>query len=115
MDRLFDGVKDALTLYDTILIGGDLSATNAGTALSATVIGYVKKHIPRSGANIGDKIYVTGYLGNSACGLELLKKIKRPVLFEKTVPPTQPSPPRGEGKGGGGGLVFCIRNIQDKT
>ena len=82
MDRLFDGVKDALTLYDAILIGGDLSATNAGTALSATVIGYVKKHIPRSGANIGDKIYVTGYLGNSACGLELLKKIKRPVPLE---------------------------------
>jgi thiamine-monophosphate kinase len=83
MDRLFDGVKDALTLYDTILIGGDLSAANAGTALSATVIGYVKKHIPRSGANIGDKIYVTGYLGNSACGLELLKKIKRPVPLQK--------------------------------
>jgi thiamine-monophosphate kinase len=86
MDRLFDGVKDALTLYDAILIGGDLSATNAGTALSATVIGYVKKHIPRSGANIGDKIYVTGYLGNSACGLELLKKIKRPVPLQRNSP-----------------------------
>jgi thiamine-monophosphate kinase len=82
MDRLFDGVKDALTLYDAILIGGDLSATNAGTVLSATVIGYVKKHIPRSGANIGDRIYITGYLGDSACGLELLKKIKRPVSLE---------------------------------
>src|SRR4030043_2043226 len=82
MDRLFDGVKNALSLYDASLIGGDLSATNAGTVLSATVIGYVKKHIPRSGANIGDKIYVTGYLGNSACGLELLKKIKRPVPLE---------------------------------
>src|SRR4030042_4789859 len=84
MDRLFDGVKDALTLYNAILIGGDLSATNAGTALSATVIGYVKKHIPRSGANIGDKIYVTGYLGNSACGLELLKKIKKPVPLQSS-------------------------------
>jgi thiamine-monophosphate kinase len=82
IDRFFDGVKDALTLYDTILIGGDLSATNIGISLSATLIGYVKKHIKRSGANIGDKIYVTGYLGDSACGLELLKKIKRPVPLE---------------------------------
>jgi len=84
IDRFFDGVKDALTLYDTILIGGDLSATNIGTSLSATLIGYVKKHIKRSGANIGDKIYVTGYLGDSACGLELLKKIKRPVPLQSS-------------------------------
>ncbi len=77
--RLFNGVKDAINLYDTFLIGGDLSDTNTGMALSATVIGCVKRHILRSGAKIGDKIYVTGNLGDSACGLELLKKIKRPV------------------------------------
>ena len=80
---LFDGVKDAIRLYDTFLIGGDLSDTNTGMALSATVIGGVKRHIPRSGAKIGDKIYVTGKLGDSACGLELLKKIRRPVPLEK--------------------------------
>ncbi len=80
---LFDGVKDAIRLYDTFLIGGDLSDTNTGMALSATVIGCVKRHIPRSGAKIGDKIYVTGKLGDSACGLELLKKIRRPVPLEK--------------------------------
>lgn len=83
IDRLFDGVKDAINLYNTILIGGDLSATDIGMALSATLIGYVKRHIKRSGANIGDRIYVTGYLGDSACGLELLKKIKRPVPLER--------------------------------
>jgi thiamine-monophosphate kinase len=81
--RLFDGVKDAINLYDTCLIGGDLSDTNIGMALSATVIGRVKRHIPRSGAKIGDKIYVTGNLGDSACGLELLKRIKRPVPLQK--------------------------------
>lgn len=82
IDRLFDGVKDALNLYDTILTGGDLSATNIGMSLSATLIGYVKRYIKRSGANIGDRIYVTGNLGDSACGLELLKKIRRPVPLE---------------------------------
>jgi thiamine-monophosphate kinase len=84
IDNLFDGVKDALNLYGAILIGGDLSSTNRGMTLSATVIGYVKKHIPRSGAATGDGIYVTGTLGDSACGLELLKKIKRPVPLESS-------------------------------
>ena len=79
---LLDGVKNAINLYDTILIGGDISATNTGIALSATLVGYTKKHIKRSGANTGDRIYVTGFLGDSACGLELLKKIKRPFPLE---------------------------------
>lgn len=92
---LFDGVKDAINLYDTFLIGGDLSDTNIGMTLSATVIGCVKRHIPRSGAKIGDKIYVTGNLGDSACGLELLKNIKRPVPL---APPTHRYPSRGKGK-----------------
>ncbi|MFZ6016652.1 MAG: thiamine-phosphate kinase [Nitrospirota bacterium] len=82
IDRLFDGVKDAINLYNIILIGGDLSSTNIGMTLSAILIGYAKRHIKRSGAYIGDRIYVTGDLGDSACGLELLKKIKRPVHLE---------------------------------
>jgi thiamine-monophosphate kinase len=32
---------------------------------------------------VGDRIYVTGHLGESACGLELMKRIKRPVEIEK--------------------------------
>ncbi len=120
IDSLLDGVKDAINLYDTILIGGDISATNIGIALSATLVGYTKKHIKRSGANRGDRIYVTGFLGDSACGLELLKKIRKPVPIENIkyriqniappplTPPTRggecfkiPSPSRGESKGGG--------------
>jgi thiamine-monophosphate kinase len=84
IDRLFDGIKDAMNLHDTILIGGDLSATKSGMALSATLIGYAKRYVQRSGANVGDRIYVTGDLGDSACGLELLKSIKRPVPLERS-------------------------------
>lgn len=79
IDQLLDGIKDVQHQYDAMLIGGDLSAINETIVLSATVLGYADRQIERSEAVIGDKIYITGYLGDSACGLELLKRFKRPV------------------------------------
>lgn len=83
-DSFFDGVQKAMNLYGISLVGGDISSSQKGITVSATVLGYTKKHIKRSGAKIGDRIYVTGNLGDSACGLELLKKIKRPVPLENS-------------------------------
>lgn len=118
IDSLFEGIKDAMKLYNTSLIGGDLSATHKNMSLSATFVGFTRKYIQRSGANIGDRIYVTGNLGDSACGLELLKKIKRPILLKikqdirlKKVPPTHPSPSRVDGKEGGVRLGSDLRTI----
>jgi thiamine-monophosphate kinase len=119
IDKLFDGIKDAMNLYDTILIGGDLSATKSGMALSATVIGCLKKHILRSGANVGDRIYVTGYLGDSACGLELMKRIKRPVPLQRKCSAfsvqrsTPPHPPLGKG-GNRGGLNSNFQTLKSE-
>jgi thiamine-monophosphate kinase len=84
IDSLFEGIQDAMKHYNTSLIGGDLSATYKNMSLSATLIGYARKYIKRSGAKAGDRIYVTGNLGDSAGGLELLKRIKRPAPFLKT-------------------------------
>jgi len=83
VDMLFDGIQDALKAYKIILIGGDLSESKKDLVLSATLIGYAEKQILRSGAKAGDRIYVTGNLGDSACGLELLKRIKCRVPLNK--------------------------------
>jgi thiamine-monophosphate kinase len=83
VDMLFDGIQDALKAYKIVLIGGDLSASKKDLVLSATLIGYAEKQILRSGAKAGDRIYVTGNLGDSACGLELLKRIKCQVPLTK--------------------------------
>lgn len=87
-DTFLDGVNKAMNLYGISLVGGDISASYEGISVSVTVIGYTKKYIKRSGAKVGDRIYVTGNLGDSACGLELLKKIKKPI----DIPLTLPSP-----------------------
>jgi thiamine-monophosphate kinase len=85
-DDFFDGVTGAMELYGLSLVGGDLSASEKGMALSATIIGYTKRYIRRFGAKVGDRIYVTGSLGDSACGLEILKKIKKPIPLLPTLP-----------------------------
>jgi thiamine-monophosphate kinase len=80
--RIFDGIEKAAGIYGVSLVGGDISSSER-IVLSATVTGYAARFIRRSGARVGDRIYVTGFLGESACGLELLKKIKRPVEIER--------------------------------
>jgi thiamine-monophosphate kinase len=126
IDSFFDGIHKAMKLYNLFLVGGDLSASHKGMTLSATLMGYVKRYIKRSGARIGDRIYVTNNLGDSACGLELLKRIKRPISLENTTtPPLTPptrggeyfkisSPLRGEGEGGGEGLSSKFRTLFSK-
>lgn len=83
---LLSGVKDALSFYHTDLVGGDLSSSQSGISLAATVIGSARKFILRTGARVGDRIYVTGTLGDSACGLHLLRKMKTtiPLYFQDT-------------------------------
>jgi thiamine-monophosphate kinase len=73
--RLYEGISKAMNMYGVKLAGGDLCAAKNDMVLSATVIGAAEKFIPRSGAKAGDKIYVTGALGDSACGLEILKRL----------------------------------------
>jgi thiamine-monophosphate kinase len=58
------------------LIGGDTSASNGGWFLSVTLIGIVppRKALFRSGARIGDLLYVTGTIGDAFAGLRILNE-----------------------------------------
>ncbi|MEW6109423.1 MAG: thiamine-phosphate kinase [Nitrospirota bacterium] len=77
------GIGKAMEKYRLFLVGGDISSSEK-IMLSATAVGYASRIISRKGAGIGDKIYVTGNIGDSACGLELLKRIKKPVDTERS-------------------------------
>jgi thiamine-monophosphate kinase len=80
--NFFDGIEHALDTYGVSLIGGDVSASDR-LMLSVTAIGSADAVVRRKGARIGDRIYVTGTLGDAACGLELLKKLNRTVDLKK--------------------------------
>ena len=62
--------------YNIFLCGGDTTFSNK-LSFTVTSLGYSKKIVYRNKALINDDIYVTGYLGDSFMGLQILKnKIK---------------------------------------
>lgn len=73
--EFYRGFNALLKSYRTTLIGGDTCSSRKGLFISVTALGEVepKRIITRAGARPGDKIYVTGTLGDSAAGLELLR------------------------------------------
>ncbi len=79
LDELMDGIEECLKRYKLSLIGGDISESKNNIFLGATLIGYSINPILRNGAMAGDRIYVTGTTGDSGAGLELLKRIKKPL------------------------------------
>ncbi len=75
------GLAEAQEFYNIGLLGGDSTSTHGPVTVSVTAIGYVPKGmmIKRSGAEIGDLVYVTGTLGDAACALQGLLGNCEPV------------------------------------
>ena len=61
--------------FGVTLIGGDTVVTSGPLTLSLTAMGFVKKGkaISRSGAKLGDDIWVSGLIGDAALGLMAAK------------------------------------------
>ncbi len=73
---LYDGMKEICREFDVNIVGGDTVASPNGLVINVTVIGEVQpeKLQRRSGASVGELVVVTGTLGDSGCGLDLLSK-----------------------------------------
>ncbi|MBI5746780.1 MAG: thiamine-phosphate kinase [Nitrospirae bacterium] len=76
IDELYKGIGILAKRFGINLAGGDTSASKKGIFISITLLGDVEPGIviARSGASVGDSIIVTGNLGDSSAGLEVLKK-----------------------------------------
>ena len=75
VESFASGLFEAADKYNVALVGGDTTAGPIVT-VTVTVTGEVEPGaaLLRSGANVGDGIYVTGTLGDAAAGLTLLQR-----------------------------------------
>ena len=78
LDEFYSGVKLACEIYGVDLVGGDTTSSLTGFTISITCIGIANddKIVYRNGAKDTDLIYVSGDLGSSYMGLQLLEREK---------------------------------------
>jgi len=69
--ELAEGIKYEADKTGTLVVGGDIARASA-ISIAMTAIGSVERAITRSGAHVGDGIYISSLTGWSAAGLHLL-------------------------------------------
>jgi thiamine-monophosphate kinase len=75
LDQFTRGFLGMADEHGVSLIGGDTCSSRSGLAISVTIMGeqFPDRIVRRSGAVVGDNIWVTGTLGDAALGLKLLE------------------------------------------
>ncbi len=75
--ELYHGIKDIASKFDVDIVGGNISRAPV-VVIDVSLIGKASDTLlTRSAAAPGDRIAVTGYLGLSAAGLQMLKSERK--------------------------------------
>ena len=76
--KFYAGIYAQAKKFNVSLVGGDTTASPDKLVITISLLGAARagEVIYRHGARTGDAIYVTGFLGDAALGLSLLKKKK---------------------------------------
>jgi thiamine-monophosphate kinase len=74
LDSLYEGMKSMAGEFQVNLLGGDTTASPEYLVLNVVVVGEAPEEeiLYRAGAKQGDVIFLTGHVGSSAAGLDLL-------------------------------------------
>jgi thiamine-monophosphate kinase len=76
LDDFYSGFLALAEKFGVALVGGDVSRSPDRIVIDSIVVGEVEREhaVLRSGARVGDQIFVTGALGGAAAGLRLLER-----------------------------------------
>ena len=83
VERFLDGYRSLSSEFSVPLLGGDTTASPGKLAISVTAVGRVhdSEIKRRASARLGDRIFVTGTLGDSAQGLADLREDRPETEF----------------------------------
>ena len=93
VERMYEGMKKACEFYRCRIVGGNISKAKE-IVIDVHALGITERFVGRGGAKAGDGLFVSGTLGDSKAGLELLlmkKKNYEPfevALIERHLRPT---------------------------
>ena len=75
LDEFYNGWRALAAKFGVELAGGDVSSSRSGLVIDSILLGVVPKGRAclRSGAKVGDHIYVSGTIGAAAAALRLLE------------------------------------------
>jgi len=92
LDLFFEGFLEVCHASGAVLAGGDTSSSRGGLSISVTALGSAPEAevVRRSGAEPGDRLYVTGTLGDSSLALQWLgeERVLPPELLKRHLEPT---------------------------
>ena len=76
LDGFLDGFLRHAAAHRTAILGGNITRTPGPLVINVTAIGTVKPRrvLTRGGARPGDEVYVTGWVGDAATGLAVLRE-----------------------------------------
>jgi thiamine-monophosphate kinase len=76
LDAFYDGLKAMAKEFEVNLLGGDTTASPGPLIINIALVGEVREEdvLYRSGAKVGDVVFLTGPVGSAAAGLDIILK-----------------------------------------
>jgi thiamine-monophosphate kinase len=75
LEQLYRGMRAAADRFGVAVVGGNISRARSDIAVDVALLGRIRREqlLTRAGAQPGDRVLVTGHLGEAAAGLQLAR------------------------------------------